>query len=303
MACLASRVILAGTIIMFGVGARRHDILFRPPAGMQKIVDMTYDFAEGETLYWPTAMPYNFTVVHKDVVPETGVYYEVNNFCAAEHGGTHVDAPSHFVRNAWAVHVMPVDQIIGEAIVVDVTNKTVSNSDYQVTTSDLKNWEKTYKMIPDGAILLLYTGWGHHWPNERLYFGTDTKDASKLHFPGLHPDAAQWLVNNRKVKAVGLDTASIDHGPSKLFQSHVILFDKNIPVLENVANIHNLPPEGAIVIGLPMKIREGSGAPLRLIALIPTGKGESNRGSDIRLTFSNLIWFIILVFSTTMATS
>ncbi|MCM3900094.1 MAG: cyclase family protein, partial [Pyrinomonadaceae bacterium] len=103
------------------------------------------------------------------------------------------------------------------------------------------------------------------------YLGTEERGAeavAKLHFPGLHPDAARWLAANRSIKAIGLDTASIDFGQSTLFESHRILFDKNIPAFENVANLDRLPPKGFSVIALPMKIKGGSGGPLRIVAIL-----------------------------------
>ena len=102
--------------------------------------------------------------------------------------------------------------------------------------------------------------------------GTDERGpeaVAKLSFPGLHPDTATWLVNERKIAAIGLDTPSIDYGQSKLFEAHQILFKDNIPAFENVANLHQLPPKGAVVIALPMKIRNGSGGPLRIVAIKP----------------------------------
>ena len=92
---------------------------------------------------------------------------------------------------------------------------------------------------------------------------------AKLHFPGLHPEAATWLVQNRSVKAVGIDTASIDFGQSTHFQSHIRLFEKNIPALENVANLDQLPETGFTVLALPMKIGGGSGGPVRIVAIVP----------------------------------
>jgi kynurenine formamidase len=91
---------------------------------------------------------------------------------------------------------------------------------------------------------------------------------AKLHFPGLHPEAAKWLAQNRSVRAVGIDTASIDFGQSTHFQSHVSLFEKNIPALENVANLGELPEKGFVVLALPMKIRGGSGGPVRIVAML-----------------------------------
>ena len=119
--------------------------------------------------------------------------------------------------------------------------------------------------------MLLRTGFGKHWPNRLKYLGTDEKGPEavpKLHFPGLHPDAAKWLVENRSIKAIGLDTPSIDFGQSSDFMSHVILYEKNIPAFENVANLDQLPEKDFTIIALPMKIEGGSGGPLRIIAIV-----------------------------------
>ncbi|HEY4643237.1 MAG TPA: cyclase family protein, partial [Bacteroidota bacterium] len=125
--------------------------------------------------------------------------------------------------------------------------------------------------IPQKAIVLIRTGYGSFWPDREKYMGTPergTEAVAKLHFPGLHPDAAKWLIDERSVKAVGLDTPSIDHGQSTQFESHVTLFEANVPAFENVANLDQLPVNGFTVVALPMKIRGGSGGPLRIIALV-----------------------------------
>jgi kynurenine formamidase len=125
--------------------------------------------------------------------------------------------------------------------------------------------------IEPGTILFLRTGFGKVYPDKRKYLGTDERGAAavpKLHFPGLDPEAARWLTTNRSIKAIGLDTASIDRGQSTTFDSHRILFEKNIPAFENVANLDQLPSDGFSVIALPMKIKGGSGGPLRIIAML-----------------------------------
>jgi kynurenine formamidase len=136
----------------------------------------------------------------------------------------------------------------------------------------LKLWETLHGRIPNGAMVLFHTGFARQWPDAKKYLGTDERGASavaRLHFPGLHPDAARWLVAERTIKAVGLDTASIDYGQSVLFESHRILFEKNIPAFENVAALDKLPATGAYVMALPMKIKDGSGGPLRIVAWVP----------------------------------
>ncbi len=154
---------------------------------------------------------------------------------------------------------------------VDVTQLCAANRDYQVQVKDFLAWERKHGRRLEDVIVLLRTGFGRYWPDRVKYMGTDERGADavpKLHFPGLHPEAAEWLVMNRRIKAIGLDTPSIDFGQSALFQSHVTLFEKNIPAFENVANLSSLPETGFTVIALPMKIKGGSGGPLRIVAVL-----------------------------------
>ena len=235
-----------------------------------KWIDLSYDFSD-ETVYWVTAKQFEKETVFADKTPQ-GYYYSAYNYSAAEHGGTHIDAPVHFAEGRKTVDQLPLDQLIGAAVKIDVSAKAAGNPDYQISVEDLTNWEKENGQIPDGSILFLQTGFGKFYPDKLKYLGTDKRgnDAVKdLHFPGLAPEAAEWLVKNRKIKAVGLDTASIDRGQSTDFGSHVALMSENIPAFENVANLDQLPVKGATVIALPMKIKNGSGAPLRIIALLP----------------------------------
>ncbi len=233
-------------------------------------VDLTHDFAE-DTIYWPTAEPFKLTTVAEGVT-EKGYYYSAYSFCAAEHGGTHIDAPVHFGKGRPSVEQIPLERLIGSAVVIDVSRKALVDHDYQIDIDDLREWEVRYGRVPDSSIVLLRTGYGQFWPDRVRYIGTDRRgpDAVKeLHFPGLHPDAARFLVEERHVKAIGLDTPSMDYGQSQRFESHQILAAHDVPGMENLANLELLPPRGAWVVALPMKIRGGSGAPLRIIARLP----------------------------------
>ncbi len=237
------------------------------PAGT--IVDLTYAF-ESSTVYWPTAQPFQ---LEKDFEGTTdkGFYYSAYRYSAAEHGGTHLDAPVHFARGRNTVDEIPLEQLLGQGVLIDVSRQCAGNRDYQVTENDLKNWEQRNGRIAPGTIVLLRTGFGKFYPDRKKYLGTDQRGAEAvplLHFPGLHPQAAKWLTENRNIKAIGLDTASIDFGQSTLYESHRILFAKNIPALENVAHLDKLPARGFSVIALPMKIRNGSGGPLRVVAIV-----------------------------------
>ncbi|MGH7899648.1 MAG: cyclase family protein [Candidatus Binatia bacterium] len=233
------------------------------------IVDLSHPFDE-KTIYWPTEKGFSLQR-ESDGMTEKGYYYRANKFFSPEHGGTHLDAPSHFWRDGIPVDAIPLEHLVAPAVVVDVTRKCRTDRDYQVTIDDFVDWEKTHKQIPDDSIVLVRTGFGKHWPNRKSYLGTDELGPAalaKLHFPGIHPDAATWLVREREVKAVGLDTASLDYGQSTLFETHVALFRHNVPGMENLANLERLPPTGITVVALPMKIRGGSGAPLRVIAIV-----------------------------------
>ena len=233
-------------------------------------IDLSYEFS-AETIYWPNADTVKLSNVYEGE-KESGYYYSAYQFCAPEHGGTHIDAPVHFGKGHKSIDRVPIEQLVGDAIVIDVSVKALGNRDYLINTGDFAAWESKHGRVPDNAIVLLKPGYGQYWPDRKKYMGSDKlgKEAiSELHFPGLDPDAAQWLVEKRKIKAIGLDTPSIDYGQSKIFKCHQIFADKDILIFENVANIDKLPATGAYVIALPMKIKGGSGAPARIVARIP----------------------------------
>ena len=244
---------------------------FPPPnRGAQRIIDLTHPF-DRRTIYWPTETGFQL-LRGKAGITEKGYYYSANRFAAAEHGGTHVDAPIHFFAERQTVDQIPLTRLVGEAIIVDVSKSCDADRDYQIDVGDLRSWEETHHRQLIDVIVLLHTGYGRHWQNRKRYLGTsETGPAAvaKLHFPGLAPAAAKWLVEHRSIKSIGIDTPSIDYGQSQQFGSHVTLFKHNVPAFENVANLHLLPPSGAQVVALPMKINAGSGAPLRIIAMVP----------------------------------
>ena len=233
-----------------------------------KIIDLTYAFDE-HTIYWPTAKPFTLEIVAEGHT-EAGYWYAANNVCLAEHGGTHMDAPIHFAEGMRAAAEVPVQQLIGPAVVIDVQSQANQNADYRLSVADLEAWEKAHGQIPSGAIVLMLSGWGKRWPDKKQYLGTDQPgDVANLHFPGFSREAAQFLASQRSIDAIGVDTPSIDYGQSKDFIVHQIINGANLPGLENVANLDQLPPTGATIIALPMKIAKGSGAPVRIIAVLP----------------------------------
>ncbi len=235
-----------------------------------RIIDLTYPFNE-ETIFWPTEeRGFELEELHRGYT-DAEYYYTAHRFCSAEHGGTHLDAPVHFYEERRELHEIPLEDLIGTGIVVDVTLQTEADRDYRVRVSDFQSWEALHGRIPDGAIVIIRTGWGQYWPDRESYLGTEIigdEAIPELSFPGLHPDAAEWLVSNRNIRAIGIDTASIDYGKSEEFKSHVVLARENVPIFENVAYVDQLPSTGFTIIALPMKIEGGSGGPLRIVAVV-----------------------------------
>jgi kynurenine formamidase len=246
-----------------------------PPAAARafpggQLVDLTHTF-DAATVFWPTADKFRLEKIADGVTPG-GYYYAANNFFTAEHGGTHLDAPVHFAKGANPADQVPLDRLFGPAVVIDVTAASSANADYQVTVDDFQRAEKQDGPIPADAILLIRTGFSRRWPDAAAYLGTAERGeaaVAKLHFPGLHPDAARWIAANRSIKAIGIDTASIDYGQSTQYETHQVLYGKNIPGFENLTALDQLPLRGAFIVALPMKIGGGSGAPLRAVAILP----------------------------------
>jgi kynurenine formamidase len=235
-----------------------------------EIVDLSHTYDQS-TIFWPTSDTFRLENVAEGMTPG-GYYYAANNVFTAEHGGTHIDSPVHFAQGRQTVDRIPLERLVAPAVVVDVTARADADPDYQIVVADIEQAEQRDGPIPADAIVLLRTGFSRRWPDAARYLGTAERGAdavAKLHFPGLHPDAARWLVANRRIAAIGIDTASIDYGRSTQYESHRALFERDIPAFENLTALERLPPRGAFVIALPMKIGGGSGAPLRAIALLP----------------------------------
>lgn len=229
-------------------------------------IDLSYDFSD-QTIYWTAADGFKKETVAAGRT-DKGYYYSAYKFCAPEHGGTHLDSPVHFAEGRKTVDEIPLAQLIAPAIKVDVSGKAAANRDYLVSVEDITAWESQHGRIPDSSIVLLQTGYGKYWGDRAQYMGS-APGSDQKRFPGLSAEAARWLVQNRKINAVGIDTASIDFGQSQTFDAHVALMEQNVPAFENVANLEKVPATGAMVFAMPMKIKGGSGAPLRIAAFIP----------------------------------
>jgi kynurenine formamidase len=254
-------------------GCTRPTKVEAPPRSAAKLtgelIDLTHPF-DADTIYWPTAD--NFQLRSDAAgVTEKGYYYASNTLTTSEHGGTHIDAPIHFFQTGKTVDRIPLPQLVAPAVVVDVRDQCAADRDYQISVGDLRAWEEKHGRQLVDVIVLLRTGFSKRWPNAEDYLGTSQRGADgvpKLHFPGLAPEAAKWLVEQRAPLAVGIDTASIDFGQSTHYGSHVTLFEHGVPALENVDLTADLPAVDFTVIALPMKIAGGSGGPLRIIGIL-----------------------------------
>jgi kynurenine formamidase/uncharacterized protein YfiM (DUF2279 family) len=264
----------AGTLRR-GPSNQTRPVVDRPPlpfAAGGSWIDLTHPFDE-RTIYWPTENGFSFEPGDNGPTPK-GYYYAANRFASAEHGGTHLDAPRHFSAVGETTDAIPLDRLVGEAVVIDVSRQCAADATYEVSADDLVAWEERHRRQLVDVIVLIRTGWSSRWPDREAYLGTAAVGpaaVAALRFPGLAPTAARWLADHRRVRAIGIDTASIDHGPSTHFGAHVALCGANIPVFENVAAVERLPEEGAFVAALPMKIAGGSGGPLRIVARLPDG--------------------------------
>ncbi|MYA09903.1 MAG: cyclase family protein [Gemmatimonadetes bacterium] len=222
-----------------------HTAVFTGGAG--EWVDLSHAFGPS-TIYWPTdTAGFQLTELAYGQT-EGGYFYASYAFSSAEHGGTHLDAPIHFAEGRMTADEIPLSRLITMAAVVDVSAAADADPDYQLAVEDLTAWEAEHGELADGTALLVRTGWSSRWDDRTAYLGTDLtgpEAVPELHFPGIGPEAAQWLVDNRNVAAVGLDTPSIDYGQSTDFRAHVILYSANIVGFENLTNLDRLPATGA----------------------------------------------------------
>jgi kynurenine formamidase len=259
------RFVCLAVVVLLGWGAAS----LADEKQAERLIDLTHPF-DAETIYWPTEEGFKLIPEAAGVTDE-GYYYAANRFICAEHGGTHIDAPRHFAENGQTVDELPLERLVGPAVCVDVSDKCAADPDYQVTVEDFQSWELFGGTSLEDQIVLIYTGYGCRWPDREKYLGTAEQGkaaVAKLHFPGLDPVAADWLVSKRRVRMVGIDTASIDHGQTRDYPTHVRLFRDNVPALENVANLNKLPPYGFTLAALPIKITGGSGGPTRIVAIL-----------------------------------
>ena len=239
-----------------------------------KLLEMTYPYDEN-TIYWPTSKSFHLEKVSWKI-SEGGWWYASNEFSASEHGGTHADAPIHFAKNGRTIDQIPLEEWIGPAVKIDVTMNCEQNRDYLLVVEDIASWEKGHGKIPDKSWVIMYTGIGtKYYPDKKKVLDTDkTGEAAlpELSFPGFSAESVAFLLKNRNIRGIAIDTPSIDYGRSKDFKVHQTLFAADKLALENIANLDKLPESGATLYVIPMLIKEGTGSPARVFAIIPESK-------------------------------
>jgi len=260
-------IFLLSAALFFGASAMSQSAY----AETGKLLDMTYAYDEN-TIYWPTAEQFKLEKLNWKVLPG-GWWYASNNYSASEHGGTHADAPIHFAAKGKTIDQIPLHEWIGPAVKIDVTAKCSANRDYMLTVADIKQWEAKYGRIPAGSWVLMYTGIGtQNYPDRKGTLGTvkaGMEALPELSFPGFSAEVTEFLVRERNIKGIGLDTPSIDYGKSKDFMVHRVICGAGKLALENIANLDKLPVKGAILYAIPMLIKDGTGAPARVFAVLP----------------------------------
>lgn len=237
-----------------------------------RMVDLSHAYGEN-TLYWPTsptAFEKQTLAYGKTDDTDAGYFYSAYTVCTPEHGGTHIDAPVHFAEDGLSTEQIALVDLIAPAVVIDVVAQAKMDRNYRLTVSDVIAFEEKHGKIAEGSIVLVMTGWSHHWPDAQAYLGDDTPgDASNLQFPGYGEASTRLLAEERRVAMIGIDTASVDYGKSQDFIVHRVGAAQGVSNLENLTNLSELPPVGSIVLALPMKIEGGSGGPVRVVALVP----------------------------------
>ncbi len=230
----------------------------------QNIIDLTHTIGMNIPV-WPSN---SFSEKYSTV---TLTDYKTNSFYSRllsipEHFGTHLDAPAHGCEGKLTIDQIPLDNLIIPAVIISVQERVMNNHDYALTVDDILEWEEKFGLIQNNSVVLMHTGWNKYWNEPKLYLNQDEKGV--MHFPGFSEEAVKFLINERNINGIGVETLSIDCGFSTDFPAHKVLFEANKYALENIANLEQLPAMGAILIIAPLKLENGSGSPVRVFAMV-----------------------------------
>jgi kynurenine formamidase len=240
------------------------------PSGQTRVVDLAYAISE-KLVPWP-GDTHPFEARIKATVEKNG--YFTRSFCMLEHYGTHLDAPAHFPPGKLFVDQIPPERLFGPAVVLDVRAEVERNPDHRLSAARIEQWEKAHGYIPPGSIVLLRTGWATRWPDVNRYRNMDAFRV--MHFPGYAVEAVKLLIE-RQVSGLGIDTLSVDYGPSKQFEVHKLSHGAGLYHVENLSDLGALPEAGAFLVVAPIKLAGGSGGPCRVFAILPSASTSPGR--------------------------
>ncbi|XP_060072502.1 isatin hydrolase-like [Ylistrum balloti] len=260
----------------------------------RRVVDLSYDM-DYNSLTYPINPRFNLSIQYSGPYG-TAPWLEFGNVEFAEHTGTHVDSPNHFDKNGLQAHQVSLEQLMGPGVVINVKANAANDIDYQVTDQDLMAWEEKHGRIPNGAIILMNSGWGSRYPDFASVYNSSTfqEDFSSLHYPGFHLNAAQWLVNNRDINAIGCDTPSADYGRSSSFPVHQLVMKEGILIIENIANMDKLPASGSYIYVPMLKFRGGTGSPARMFAAIEDEGDRTNSATSV-FSFVSVVGYVAIL--------
>jgi kynurenine formamidase len=230
------------------------------PTRFSNVLDLTHVLGPGMPGF-PGFPPFKIepTALHQ----RDGFYG--NTITMWEHMGTHMDAPVHFAPDGLYVDQIKPESLITPAVVLDLRARAAADPNTVVTPDDIRAWERRYGRIPANAAVLMSTDWGQRIGSVETYRNTDS--GGVMHFPGFGKEAIDFLLAERNIAGIGVDTLSLDHGPSTTFGVHITLLSANRWGLENLAHLSLLPPSGAtLFVGAP-KVASGSGGPSRIMAV------------------------------------
>jgi kynurenine formamidase len=237
---------------------------FSAPAQAQRnfttVVDLTHTLSPAFPTFFGTP---GITIDKRYSLKKDGA--NVSWWRVLEHAGTHVDAPFHYSDSGATVERIPAEQLVVPLAVIDVSAKAARNADYQLSPQDLAEWEAGNGRLPDNCCVAMNSGWAQHAASAAKFTG---KDSGVMHFPGIHPDAAEWLIKERRVAGLAVDTLSLDHGPSRDFSTHALWLPSGRWGIENIANLDKVPAAGATLVVGVAKVKDATGGPARVFALI-----------------------------------
>jgi kynurenine formamidase len=232
--------------------------------GQLKVLDLTWPLNRASA-YWPGPDYKPFELHTLATLEKNGVLSQA--YSTPEHLGTHIDAPNHFEAAGISVDQINPQDLFAPGVVIDVSDAAAQDPDYRLKLEDLLQWEHKHGQVPPHAVVLLNTGWGRHWSQQDRYQGADVM--GRLHFPGFSAAAIRFLLKERQIRGVGIDTLSVDYGLSRDFEVHHLLGAAGRYGLENVAHLDQLPARDFYLVVAPIKIESGSGGQTRVIAILP----------------------------------